>query len=213
MKRIPGRKKLTLVTLVLALGVAVYLNWEYAKSGNELTAIQTGTSTETITVSETAPDSATTQETAAAADSSAENTADSIADKNYGDAQLVSLTKDSGSEYFDEAKLNRSKSRDDALDKLQKSLKNSKLTSDEKQKLTDQLTAMLGDITAESDIESLVKAKGFVDCVAYLDNGTANVAVMTSGDALNKSDVAQIRDIVIAKSSTDAKNITVVEVK
>lgn len=202
MKRIPGRKKLTLATLVLALGVAVYLNWEYAKSGNELTAIQTGANTQVITVTETLP-----------ADSSATDVADSVADKNYGDAQLVSLTKDSSTEYFEEAKLNRSKTRDDALDKLQKSLKSAKLTDDEKQKITDQLTVMLGNITAESDIENLVKAKGFVDCVAFLDSGNANIAVQTKGDTLTKSDVAQIRDIVISKSDTDAKNITVVEVK
>lgn len=207
MKRIPGRKKLTLITLVLALGVAVYLNWEYAKSGNELTAVETGAGI-------TAGDAATVDETVAVGDTITQTQGEQdLADKNYGDAQLVSLTQNNSTEYFDEAKLTRSKTRDEALDKLQKSLKSAKLTDDEKTELTNQLSTMLGDITAEGDIENLIKAKGFVDCVAFLDQGKANIAVMTKGDALTKSEVAQIRDIVISKSNTDAKNITVVEVK
>ena len=196
MKRIPGRKKLTLITLVLALGVAVYLNWEYAKNDTGLTTGPTGaevTSGETIVVNEVVPDDE--------------------ANKNYGDAQLVSLSKDGGTKYFDEAKLTRSKTRDEALDKLQKSLKNAKLTDQEKQDLTASLEGVIASITAEGDIENLVKAKGFVDCVAFLNDGKANIAVMSKNGALTKSEVAQIRDIVTSKSAVDAKNITVVEVK
>ena len=36
---------------------------------------------------------------------------------------------------------------------------------------------------------------------------------MTAGDALTAAQVAQIRDIVLSKSSVTAQNITVVEVK
>ena len=68
-------------------------------------------------------------------------------------------------------------------------------------------------ITAESDIENLVKAKGFVDCVAFLDDGKANITVQTGAEGLQKEQVAQIRDIVTSKSSVAAQDITVVEVK
>ena len=59
----------------------------------------------------------------------------------------------------------------------------------------------------------MIKAKGFIDCVAFLDGDKANIAVKTQSDALTKSEVAQIRDIVMSKSSISAQNITVVEVQ
>ena len=63
------------------------------------------------------------------------------------------------------------------------------------------------------EIETLVKAKGFADCLCFLQSGRADLTVMTSGDALTAAQVAQIRDIVLSKSSVTAQNITVVEVK
>ena len=60
-------------------------------------------------------------ETVAEADD-AEAAADDTADKNYGEAQLVSVNKDSGTEFFEAARLTRSKARDEALDTLKKSL-------------------------------------------------------------------------------------------
>ena len=78
---------------------------------------------------------------------------------------------------------------------------------------TSQLTGNLADLNAENEIETLVKAKGFADCLCFLQSGRADLTVMTSGDALTAAQVAQIRDIVLSKSSVTAQNITVVEVK
>ena len=58
-----------------------------------------------------------------------------------------------------------------------------------------------------------IKAKGFADCLCFLQSGRADLTVMTSGDALTAAQVAQIRDIVLSKSEVTAQNITVVEVK
>lgn len=212
-----NKRKLTLITLVLALGVAVYLNWEYAKNDDGFQvldgATEVGTTAEGISF-ETLPDDTVTDvlETSVTADNQSDVT-DSLPDKNYGDSQLVSATKSTGDKFFDEARLTRSKTRDEALDKLQKSLKSANLTDEEKKSLTDNLTAVLQSITKESDVENLVKAKGFADCVAFIDSDKVNVTVKTSGEPLNATTVAQIRDIVIGKVKTDAKNITIVEVK
>ena len=134
-------------------------------------------------------------------------------DKTYGEAQLVSVGSESSSDFFENARLTRSKTRDEALDTLQSSLKKSSLSNEEKEELTQQLTQQIAAITQESDVENLIKAKGFVDCVAFIDNGTVNITVMTSGDGLTADQVAQIRDIVLSKCSVSAQNITVVEVK
>lgn len=68
-------------------------------------------------------------------------------------------------------------------------------------------------VHAENEIETMVKAKGFADCLCFLQSGRADLTVMTSGDALTAAQVAQIRDIVLSKSSVTAQNITIVEVK
>lgn len=188
-------QKMTLLTLVVALGVAVYLNWEYAKSTDlAMDATQAN-----------APVAGVVTDALAA---NAE-----VGDKNYGEAQLVSVGESTGDKFFEQARLSRTKTRDEALDKLQKSLKNAKLSDEEKAELTAKLTATINSITAESDIETLIKAKGFVDCVAFIDSDKVNITVMTTNDGLTKEEVAQIRDIVLSKCKVSAQNITVVEVK
>ena len=192
-------QKMTLLTLVVALGVAVYLNWEYAKSTD--LALDAAEANAPVTTTGVVTD-------ALAVDGDVET-----GDKNYGEAQLVSVGEPTGKEFFEQARLDRTKTRDEALDTLQKSLKSAKLSDEEKDALTAQLTAAIDSITAESDIETLVKAKGFVDCVAFINGDAVDVTVMTTSDGLTKEEVAQIRDIVLGKCQVTAQNITIVEVK
>ena len=192
-------QKMTLLTLVVALGVAVYLNWEYAKSTD--LALDAAEANAPVTTTGVVTD-------ALAVDGDVET-----GDKNYGEAQLVSVANDTGSQFFDEARLKREKAHDEALDTIRKTLKDSSLSEDEKAQYTAQMTASLEDINAENEIETLIKAKGFADCLCFLQAGRADLTVMTSGDALTAAQVAQIRDIVMSKSSVTAQNITVVEVK
>ncbi len=194
-------RKATAITLAAALVIAVYLNWQYARTG--------------VTLEEDAVNvSAVSQETVPVTDGlMTEAEAVSSANKNYGEAQLVSVANSSGSKFFEEARLKRTKAHDEAMDSIQKALKSSSLSAEEKKEYTSQLTGSLADLNAENEIETLVKAKGFADCLCFLQSGRADLTVMTSGDALTAAQVAQIRDIVLSKSSVTAQNITVVEVK
>ena len=194
-------RKATAITLAAALVIAVYLNWQYA---------QTGVSLEEDAVNV----AAVSEETLPVTDGlMTEAETVSSANKNYGEAQLVSVANNSGSKFFEEARLKRTKAHDEAMDSIQKALKSSSLSAEEKKEYTNQLTGNLADLNAENEIETLVKAKGFADCLCFLQSGRADLTVMTSGDALTAAQVAQIRDIVLSKSSVTAQNITVVEVK
>ena len=199
-------RRATAITLAAALVVAVYLNWQYARTDVSLQE-------DAVTVS-------------AAAETQAEPTAEVVTDglmteaeavssagKNYGEAQLVSVANDSGAKFFEEARLKRQKAHDAALDTIQKTLKSSSLSAEEKKTYAQELTGNLEDLHAENEIETLVKAKGFADCLCFLQSGRDDLTVMTAGDALTAAQVAQIRDIVLSKSSVTAQNITVVEVK
>lgn len=198
-------RKATAITLAAALVVAVYLNWQYARTG--------------VTLEEDAVNVAATVETEEAVSAPimdglmTEAEAVSSANKNYGEAQLVSVANNSGSKFFEEARLKRTKAHDEAMDAVQKALKSASLSAEEKKSYTQQLTGSLEDLNAENEIETLVRAKGFADFLCFLQSGRADLTVMTSGDALTAAQVAQIRDIVLSKSNVTAQNITIVEVK
>lgn len=198
-------RKATAITLAAALVVAVYLNWQYARTG--------------VTLEEDAVNVAAAVETEEAVSAPimdglmTEAEAVSSANKNYGEAQLVSVANNSGSNFFEEARLKRTKAHDEAMDAVQKALKSASLSAEEKKSYTQQLTGSLEDLNAENEIETLVRAKGFADCLCFLQSGRADLTVMTSGDALTAAQVAQIRDIVLSKSNVTAQNITIVEVK
>ncbi len=205
-------RRATAVTLAAALAVACYLNWQYARTDMDTVAVETAAAA-TSSASSAASDSSSSSSGQVTDALLTEAEAASAANKNYGEAQLVSVANDTGSQFFDEARLKREKAHDEALDTIQKTLKDSSLSDAEKAEYTAQMTANLEDINAENEIETLIKAKGFADCLCFLQSGRADLTVMTSGEALTAAQVAQIRDIVMSKSNVTAQNITVVEVK
>ena len=208
-------RKATVAVMVLALGAAVYLNWSFAREAPQnLTVAQTnGTAVETAAAAETAvvTDPLESAVETSAADSSVEEQA---TNKNYGEAQMVSVSQDSGTEFFEEARLSRSKSRDEALEALNEALKDTSVSEEEKKELTNKLSTQVNNITLETKLETLIKSKGFADCVVNLEGERANVTVMTENDALTAEEVAQIRDALMSQcTGLQAQNITIVEVK
>ena len=196
-------RRVTALTLAAALVIAVYLNWQYARAD-----ITPQTEDDTLMVS--AEPVEAEAETAITDALPTEAEAASGVNKNYGEAQLVSVANDSGTRFFEQARLKREKAHDEAM---QKSLKSSSLTAEEKKEYAAQMAAGLEDLNAENEIETLVRAKGFADCLCFLQAGRADLTVMTAGEPLTAAQVAQIRDVVMNKSSVTAQNITVVEVK
>lgn len=212
---------MTMLALTAALGAAVYLNWSFSQQ-TPLTISADDTAQDAVSVSaeadaETQAVQGEAEDTVAVYDpltAEDETVSQETADKNYGEAQLVSVSEDTGDEFFESARLSREKSRDEALDTIEKTLKNSSLSDEEKQTMTDTLKAQITNIETESELETLIKAKGFVDCVVMLDGTSANVTVMTENDTLTAAEVTKIRDIILSKcSEIKAQDITVVEVK
>ncbi|MCI5572566.1 MAG: SpoIIIAH-like family protein [Faecalibacterium prausnitzii] len=196
-------RRVTALTLAAALVVAVYLNWQYANADLPLAGEET-----TLQVSAEMDTPPAVQD-----ELMTEAEATSGVGKNYGEAQLVSVANSSGAEFFEEARLKRDKAHDEALDTIRKTLKSSSLSPEEKKEYTAQIAANLEDLHAENEIETLIRAKGFADCLCFLQSGRADLTVMTAGDGLTGAQVAQIRDVVLNKSSVTAQNITVTEVK
>lgn len=199
-------RRATAVTLAAAMAVAVYLNWQYARDGLDLGG-------EALTVAATMSESEPVLSGAITDELMTEAEAVSSTAKNYGEAQLVSVASDTGAKFFEQARLKREKSHDEVMDTIQKSLRSAALTEEDKKAYAAQMKQNLEDLNAENEIETLVRAKGFADCLCFLQPGRADLTVMTSGDGLTAAQVAQIRDIVLSKTQLSAQNITVVEVK
>lgn len=208
-------RPVTAAVMVLALGAAVYLNWSFAREApQDITVTQgEGTAVETAAAAETTAVLDPLEEAAETA-GEGEVPEEQAANKNYGEAQMVSVSQDSGTEFFEEARLSRSKARDEALEALNEALKDTSVGEAEKKELTDKLSTQVNNITLETKLETLIKSKGFADCVVNLEGNRANVTVMTENDALTAEEVARIRDALLSQcAGMDAQNITIVEVK
>ena len=66
-------------------------------------------------------------------------------------------------------------------------------------------------MATEANIETLVKAKGFEECVAIINQDTANIVVSSEG--LTPGEVAQIKEIVYEQAGIIPANIKIVEKK
>lgn len=189
------KRYVMLAGLILVVGVAVYLNWQYNLSNGNFDTTQV-----------------------LAGDSQVE---DSV--KNYGDAAFVNASSDSAvddaavngqadstDEYFAQARLTRQNTRDEAVALIEESLNSVKVSDDIKAQAAIEVAQIAKRIEDEGKIENLIKAKGFEDCMVYLDGENADVVVKSQG--LSESQVIQIKDIV--QSQTDSSgNIKIVEVE
>ena len=205
-------RQATAAVMVLALGAAVYLNWSFARQAPQEMTV----ASESVSEIDGAVEASAVLDPLEATETSetVEDLGQQTANKNYGEAQMVSVTQDSGTEFFEQARLSRSQSRDEALEALNKALKDTTVSEEEKKSLTDTLSTQVNNITLETKLETLIKSKGFADCVVNLEGEQANVTVMTENDALTAEEVARIRDALMGQCvGLDAQDITIVEVK
>ena len=128
----------------------------------------------------------------------------------YGETEFVNADADA-KDYFAQARLDKMNNRDEAVQTLQSVMGGGDLTKDEM--VVNALDAVQVSklIESEGKIESLVRAQGFADCVAYLDGETAKVVVKTEG--LDKAQAASIKEIILGETEVPAENIRIFEVK
>ncbi len=128
--------------------------------------------------------------------------------QNLGEAKYVNATGETA-DYFNQVKLNRQKSRDEALDKLNESLKTVKSGSDEAKEITALIDALTAEIKLESDIEALISAKLSSECVTVLGENSAQVVVPK--DSLDDDSALQIIDIITSNTKLTASQIKITE--
>lgn len=126
------------------------------------------------------------------------------------DAVLTDAAANTATDYFAAVRLSRQQARDSAVSLLQDVSVNSDQTKAEESAA--ELEDIVQTALTEAQIESLIIAKGYTDCVAYMSSEGISVAVATPEGGLNQEDVAVIADIVMTQSEYTLDDIRVVEV-
>lgn len=128
-----------------------------------------------------------------------------------GTDDLLDIDSNSTSDYFSAVRLSRQQARDSAVGLLQEAMAYS--DAEASVETNEQLESIVQTALSEAQIESLIIAKGYADCVAYMTDDGVSVAVASPEGGLQETDVAVIADIVISQSSYGIEDIRVVDVQ
>ena len=123
---------------------------------------------------------------------------------------LASNTQDSG-EAFAQMRLSRQNARDEAVTLLQETIAYAE--GSDTSETSRKLEGIIADALAESQIESLVVAKGYTDCVAYITDEGISLAVAAPKEGLTQSDVSLLADIVLSQTNYKLGDIHIVGVE
>ena len=187
------KRSAVVATVLVFVCAAVYLNWRYA--GNVAEQV----------VDQSAERQVLEQD-------------DGGATKVLGDAALVggevvdaSQAPAAASSYFDTARLSRQQSRDNALSLLREAAAQEGAEQAAVDEANQAIQTIAGYTMLESQIESLVVAKGYADCVAFMGDGGVSIVVSAAEDGLQTEDVAKITDIVLSETDYTADQIKIME--
>ena len=111
--------------------------------------------------------------------------------------------------YFAIAAISRRRARDESIELLSHIINSAESMPDVKDRTLRDIENIAGDIEREANIEVLVKAKGFLDCVAVVKGENANIIVKTEG--LMPNEVAQIKEIAYEQAGIIPGNVKIVE--
>lgn len=187
------KRNAVVAAIVLFVCVAVYLNWSYQKEG---------TTDVGKTLGQAALVDGKTNDPLLAAAS---------ATPAPGESAQPGETAKTG--YFASARLNRQQARDSALTLLQEAAAGEDADQTMKDQANDTIQAMADYTVTEAQIENLVVAKGYTDCVAFIGDESVSLAVAAPEGGITEADTARIVDIVTEVAGFTASQIKIIEVE
>lgn len=110
--------------------------------------------------------------------------------------------------YFTATVLNRQQSRDEAIDVLKMVSESAESSEEAKAEATEKISQIAVDIQNENNIETLVKAKGFEECVAVISDNY--VSVIVKAESLQAAEAAQILAIVYDTTGINPENVSII---
>lgn len=176
------KKNLVAAGVLVTVCCGIYLNWLYA--GGEIDALEDTLNADKV-----------------------------MSDELLDLGESVEVNGDNENEisdYFAAVRLSRQQARDNAISLLQEAMAYG--DESELESSNAQLEQIIQTALTEAQIESLIIAKGYADCVVYISDSGVSVAVAAPEGGIQAEDVALIADVVIAQSDFTMNDIRVVEV-
>lgn len=208
------RKQIVVLSLVLMIVVAGYLQYSYNKTGvsvNESEDISVGEfDEETARLGEALyVDNTMVLEEDKKAESSKDKDKgkDKNKDKDKQENKALQASQEAN-EFFAQAKMDKDVTRAKGKEELEKITNDSGATEEQKSQAYDQMLNLLDNSDREMRIETLIKNKGFSDVVVFFgDDGSVDVVVKAPG--ISSVDVAQISEIASRQAGVDISNVYV----
>ncbi len=182
------KRNAVVVAIVLFVCMAVYLNWSYSQDPGESAGVGK-TLGEAALVGGTEKDPVLGE-----------------GDLTVGEGTTV--TEDN---YFASARLNRQQARDSALSLLRQAASEEGVDQSVKDEANETIQTMASTTVSEAQIENLITAKGYSDCVAFISDNSISIVVGATEGGLTTSDTAKITDIVMGETDFTAGQIKIIE--
>ena len=129
----------------------------------------------------------------------------SVSQAENSDREVLSVSDT----YFASSMLSRKQARDEAIEVLKTVVNNEAAIESAKETALSDISRIAGEIETEANIETLIKSKGFEECIAVVTGSNANIIVKSDG--LLANELSQIKEIVYEQAGIDPINIKIVE--
>ena len=194
------KRNAVVAAIALFVCAAVYLNWNYeqeAEAGKTLgQSTMVGSETNDPLVSGTGTEQDGDAQTGGVESGDVET-----------DAQ--SQTATTSGDYFATARLNRQQARDSAISLLEDAAQQEDADQSVANQASESIQVLASYTLKEAQIENLVTAKGYADCVAFMGDDSLSIVVSKEDGTLDASDVAKITDIAMTETGYAASAIRI----
>lgn len=174
------KKHIVISALVLALGTAVYVNWQFANTNTDTTSKELGAA------------SYVNATVASTEDEAMQTSALSKEQKNY----------------FATERTKRQETQDKVIDDAQEMFDLENASEDDMSEAQESVENILKIFTIQDSIESIIKAKGFSECLCYISD--SGVTVIVPDSELNDTSALVIDDAVTSHYEVPFEDISIV---
>lgn len=181
-----GKRNIIIACAVLVIGAAVVLNWvllaKAESNGNGYNGY----------------------------DKPAGNLETTDTGKNDGENKGTPSNSDNTDSFFSSTQISRERARDEAMEVLQSVIDNKVADDATRAAAVADMAVLAKNMEAEANIETLITAKGFAQCVAVINDEKANIIVKCDGE-LTQAQIAQINEIVYLQAGIKPASINIIK--
>lgn len=186
------KRNAVIIAIVVFVGAAVYLNWSYNRE-----SVGAGEEAEAVESAKVLGQAA-------------------LVNGEDSDGALESGGADSGDAftstgYFATARLNRQQARDSALELLRQAAAEDGVAQAVIDEANASIQTMAAQTLSEAQVENLVTAKGYAQCVCFISDESTSVVVSALENGLAQADIARIMEIVMEETGLKADQIKIIE--